>query len=187
MPKFEDKFVHFRWSGELEGKEVFCADDILTLTNDVTNNCEKGIVTFSGYEESPFRVSYDKSATVCSWRFVYYDPNYETKLAYEQGKKIECSCKCVSDAWNDWSYIPNPKWLDDCEYRIMQEEKPVTDRELAMWLSKGNGEFKIDDVPRCGYEYWYNEDEGDKPVSSILVRKWEDGEWHEPTREYLGL
>ena len=34
-------------------------------------------------------------------------------------------------------------------------------------------------------EYQYKQD--NLPVSNIMVIKWEDTEWHQPTREYMGL
>lgn len=190
MPKFEDKFVHFRWSDELEGEMVFYADDILTLMNNVASRNVKSIVTFSGFEASPFVVNDDKYATASSWRFVYYDPNYETKLAYEQGKKIECKRK--GDAWGDldWYYTPTPSWLDSYEYRIKPEgTKLVTNRELARWLAEGNGEYQMrkGDQFSCFNVYSYDAQDANEPTEIPCVRKWNDSEWHEPTREYLGL
>lgn len=189
MPKFEDKFVHFRWSDELKGKKVFYADDICSLERDVISNSNRDVVVDDGLQEQPFGVQY-VDGIVHAWRFVYYDPNYETKLAYEQGKKIEFLCKDASDAWKDWSYTPAPKWLDDYEYRIMPEETNlVTKRELAKWLAMGNGEFQVrrGDQFSCFNEYLYDAQDANEPTDILCVRKWDDDEWHKPTREYLGL
>ena len=38
-----------------------------------------------------------------------------------------------------------------------------------------------------GYGYGYGYGEGDGYGYGYVVRKWDDTEWHKPTREYLGL
>ena len=189
MSKFEKEFVHFMWSDELEGKKVFYADDIPTLIKDIANDDDRGIAEESGVRDEPFEVNGH------SWRFVYYDHNYELKRAYEQGKKIECKRK--GDAWEDWNYTPAPAWLDDHEYRIMPEEqKPVTNRELAFWLVRGYGQiYHHDDAGfrtevKTSYSYHQEEDNCDCNVCKTLhckIRKWGDTEWVTPTREYMGL
>lgn len=189
MPKFEDKFVHFRWSEELKGKKVFYAYHICHLERDVISNSSRGVVVNDGLQEQPFGVKHD-DGRVHAWRFVYYDPNYELKLAYEQGKKIECKRK--GDAWGDldWDYTPSPAWLDDHEYRIQPEgTNLVTKRELAKWLAMGNGEYQVrrGDQFSCFNDYSYDAQDANEPTEIPCVRKWNDSEWHEPTREYLGL
>ena len=80
--------------------------------------------------------------------------------------------------------------LERIELRVKPEEpKPVTERELARWLAQGNGEYYEYDCDgweshRCS-EYQYDQD--NLPVPKVMVRKWEDEEWHLPTREYMGL
>lgn len=185
--EFKPEYVRCTWSPELEGKEVCYSDSIDELWREVTSSkdnrthCEKGRST-----DYPFKCGIQK------FRFVYYDPNYSLKIAHEQGQKIECKKK--GDVWKDWDYIPAPEWLEDYEYRIMQEEEenPVTHRELARWLAQGNGEWRwynVGDVtPYAQIDFRYSVEEGFHPVKRlVLVRKWEDSEWHEPTREYMGL
>ena len=58
--------------------------------------------------------------------------------------------------------------------------------QLAEWVATGNGLLKRG----CCITNYVSFDEIDEnsPVSdATLVRKWGDKEWHEPTREYLGL
>lgn len=79
----------------------------------------------------------------------------------------------------------------------------ATNRELSKWLVQGNGEmtFKsksesdIDHLvfaSHC-YEEEYADEECDKALkrnddgSWIVVRKWEDTEWHEPDVQYMGI
>lgn len=76
-------------------------------------------------------------------------------------------------------------------YRIGSEE-PEKDRyllnkELAMWLSKGNGQMMRENNEKitltCTYDY--SDSSGSRiPYMYIKVRKWEDEEWHEPTYSY---
>ena len=171
---------------------MFFADYIPDLQQKVENNDIKDYTKVIQSDELlPFRME-DGRAT---WQFVYFDPNYELKRAHEQGKKIECKRK--GDAWKDWDYTPSPAWLDDHEYRIMQEEqKPVTNRELALWLVRGNGQiYHYDDTgfrteAKTSHGYHQEEDNYDCNVCKDLhckIRKWEDSEWHEPSREYMGL
>ena len=188
MPQFQKRYVHFMWDDKLQGKEVFFANTVEQLSKLVLENQDKRKVFSSGNKAAPFSINGDPFCN--KWMFIYYDPNYEFKVAFEQGKKIECKRK--GDAWEDWNYTPDPEWLDDYEYRIKPEEsKPVTNRELARWLSQGNGEYKTyedSDLSTYNHYYYYYKDcEADAPVKIPYVRKWEDTHWHEPTREYMGL
>ena len=79
---------------------------------------------------------------------------------------------CENSSWRHCAEIP--------------ELNPVTNRELASWLAKGNGEVKADDVVYSNWNY-YNDKENNPIKDSLLVRKWDDTEWRKPTREYIGL
>lgn len=184
MPKFETKYIHVKWSDELDGKHVFFADHSLYLKERVENNdirYYKEVTRGGSY--LPFRTRYTEEC----WKFCYYDPYYDLKVALEQGKVIQVDT-------SEWKDLLFPVWdLNPERYRIKPEEpdesKPVTNRELARWLAQGNGEYYEYDCDgweshRC-IEYQYEQD--NLPVSNVMVRKWEDEEWHEPTREYLGL
>lgn len=95
--------------------------------------------------------------------------------------------------WTHGAEIPSKK----------PESRRVTNRELSKWLVQGNGEmtFKskserdIDHLvfaSHC-YEEEYADEECDKALkrnddgSWIVVRKWDDTDWHEPTAAYMGL
>ena len=80
----------------------------------------------------------------------------------------------------------NTAWRHCAEIPEVLESKLATCRELNSWLAKGNGEVKDTDVVYSNY-YYYNYQENNPINDSILVRKWDDTEWHKPTREYLGL
>lgn len=113
MELFDKRFVYFMWDDELRGKECFYDDDIEGLQQSVNDNNEnfKGVLEpdSSAY---PFRPVL--SGTACfSWKFAYYDPNYECKVAYNEGKQIQHREK-GTHAWSDGT----PAWDGRYEYRI---------------------------------------------------------------------
>lgn len=69
------------------------------------------------------------------------------------------------------------------------ETKLATNRELARWLSGGNGEVKGWGGDLVTHTWLaYPIDDADKSVpEKVFVRAWDDEDWHAPTREYLGL
>lgn len=79
-------------------------------------------------------------------------------------------------------------WTHGAE--IPEEPKPrrATNRELAEWLAKGNGQKSGNKgiVACISYSYGHLADdcEIDK---NVVVRKWGDCLWHEPTVDYMGL
>ena len=71
---------------------------------------------------------------------------------------------------------------------IPEEPKPrrATNRELSKWLAKGHGEYT--NTLCCATTYITYADSEESEVSeNILVRKWEDAVWHEPTVDYMGI
>lgn len=68
-------------------------------------------------------------------------------------------------------------------------EVTVTYRELARWLAEGNGEVKDenDEGTICMSRFYWEGQENNAVEDSIHVRKWDDTEWNQPTREYIGL
>lgn len=81
---------------------------------------------------------------------------------------------CQYSTWKHCAEIPESK------------PKSVTYRELARWLSEGNGEVMWSTTVCSNWNY-SNDDENEALDESFTVRKWDDTEWHKPTREYLGL
>ncbi len=65
----------------------------------------------------------------------------------------------------------------------------VTNRELSKWLAKGHGEYTNTVCCSTSYiTYEYFLDSAESEVSeNILVRKWDDVDWHEPTVDYMGI
>ena len=77
-------------------------------------------------------------------------------------------------------------WRHCAEIPEEPEQKPVTRRELARWLAQGNGEVKDGNVVYSDWDY-FAENENKAVNDGMVVRKWDETEWHKPTREYLGL
>ena len=88
---------------------------------------------------------------------------------------------------NDFPVIcKNSTWKHCAEIPEVPESKLVTYRELARWLAKGNGEVMWANNVLSNWNY--STDEENKALDeSLSVRKWDDTEWHKPTREYIGL
>lgn len=80
----------------------------------------------------------------------------------------------------------NSTWRHCAEIPEVPESKPVTCRELAHWLAKGNGEVKNANTICPNWNYW-DYQENCIVKNYLYVRKWDETEWHKPTREYLGL
>ena len=81
----------------------------------------------------------------------------------------------------------------DYQYCAEIPEEPksrrVTNRELSKWLAKGHGEYTNTLCCSTSYiTYEYFLDSAESEVSeNILVRKWDDVDWHEPTVDYMGI
>ena len=96
---------------------------------------------------------------------------------------------------NVFAFIPNRCYpvigtndnLDHCAEIPEVMCRRATNRELAKWLVLGNGQYQVSGG-RIWTEHHYDIGQDDDACSKfILVRKWDDTEWHKPTRDYLGL
>ena len=113
-----------------------------------------------------------------------------------------------SESWEDWEDCPdnNPFWNSNIEYRVKLDEpvevetsegkmylangaeipkkRRMTNRELAKWIAQGKGQWK--GVATCAvknsYSYIYGTDDIKVP-DSIMIRGWNETEWHEPEVE----
>lgn len=66
---------------------------------------------------------------------------------------------------------------------ILEDEPLMTNRQLAEWLAKGNGEYSSE-TSSLTFNYWqYSKGDEDKPVGDYyLIRHWKDTEWMKPTK-----
>jgi hypothetical protein len=95
-----------------------------------------------------------------------HDPECD-KLAEEVAKDGNCLPHCGGQNFED-------------------KRELVSYRELDKWLATGQGEMreKGTDIIRTSLFAGYHVGSEKIPVQNILVRKWNDTEWHEPTKEY---
>lgn len=117
MELFDKKFVYLEWDPILEGKKVFVADCLADLRKRVITDDRRffGCIVDSGFHYT-FQAPDGLNYALC-----YYDPNYECKRAYMEGKEIQARGKGSSDE-SDWYDVDRPNWLDCQEYRVKPEE-----------------------------------------------------------------
>ena len=116
MELYNKEFVYFDWDDKLEGKKGFFGDSINHLKLNVKDNrtmfygeiCHN-VNTGTNF---PFGFIDDSGSSHC-FRFCYYDPFYEFRKAYLEGKQLQF--KSRDGSWEDvWG---EPLFKDD-EYRI---------------------------------------------------------------------
>lgn len=90
----------------------------------------------------------------------------------------ECGGSVITEEkqyWKHCSLLPDPP-----------KPRRATNRELARWLIEGKAQIRHNDSDMVYVGWNYKEFEDDLPCSNnVLVRKWSDTEWHEPTVDYL--
>lgn len=130
MELFDKKFMYLEWDDVLEGKEVFLADSLVVLKRAVMLNEDRLSV-----EENDGDYPFTSPAGV-HYSMAYYDPNYECKVAWKQGKQIQYQ----SHYSFEWQDCDDPKWSEYYEYRVKPEKKwrPFKDiQELKnVWSDK---------------------------------------------------
>jgi hypothetical protein len=170
---FDKRFVHFMWDDELKGKQCFVADNIGVLKAYV-ESCESrsGRVVESGDNGYPFL--YDDADERCGsmYQFAYYDPNYEAKKAYNEGKEIQCY---VGDGWIP---VSNPSWNVDTKYRAKPEEE-----KWIVYLARYQ-----DGLTLCcsAKSYWETAKKFDGAKGKLFVgTKNEVVEWYKPRQKFV--
>lgn len=119
MINFEKRFVHYFWIDTLEGKKGFVADTLADLRSYVQNKNKPRLVTLTHSENEDFEFT-SNNINEC-YQFCYYDPNFEYKVAYEEGKEIQAWNKFIQE-WEDCKC--RPLWSDNfTEYRIKPTEE----------------------------------------------------------------
>ena len=80
-------------------------------------------------------------------------------------------------------------WQHCAEIPELPKPLRATNLELMKWLAQGKGILKISETASV---YTKVDDLNERILGNdcptgIVVRKWEDKEWHEPTVDYMGL
>jgi len=118
MELYNKKFVYFEWDKILEDKKGFVAQDIASLRRQVKDNPEAMVtLSSSGDDVCPFTY-YDDGEITCDYQFAYYDPYYEFRKAYLEGKQLQF--KNHNGDWEDVLEGFAPLFTTD-EYRIKPE------------------------------------------------------------------
>lgn len=99
-------------------------------------------------------------------------------LVYAYIPKRPFNVIAYANAWCHCAKIPDEN----------QKFRRATNRELAKWLAQGNGECsRINSVSALASNEYVRDDEQDECDELLVIRKWDDAEWHEPTADYMGL
>lgn len=174
---FDKKYLVMPDEKDIIGKKVFYSDHLDALVRDVeSGDSGKAKQLDAMFTESnlPFDVN------GAYWGLAYHDPNYEAKVAYSQGRKIQYSK--VNGVWVD---APEPRWYEDGKYRIAPEPgtRRYTNRELAEWVADNRGQI-LKRNRMVSVSYYYLEGYDDAPVpGNVKIRAWSETDWHEPLVE----
>lgn len=157
MPMFNKEYVHVVADENLYGKYGYFADNIDSVIKYVTDSCAHFWGKLSCDESSNPSFPFIKEENNMHYRFFYCDPGIHHGPGHV---------------------------------------RRITNRELSLWLAHGNGEacYFRDGAQSsdCFTEFRYPPDERDMHVSNyppdrLMIRRWYDAEWHEPTSDYIGL
>lgn len=95
----------------------------------------------------------------------------------------------VKNESNKFRFITEDKCAWQLFYLVEESKEDIlcTEQELVRWLAEGKGLYK-DCVDICSSGYCFRDGEENKTVDKhTRVRKWDDPEWHRPSRKYMGL
>ena len=158
MELYNKEFVYFEWDKELEGKKGFVAQNITALRGQVKDNL-KTMVTLSSSDDDvyPFTYFIDNGFT-SDYQFAYYDPHYEFRRAYLEGKQLQ-----FKDSTGNWRDVEGEPIFTRDEYRIKPETMyyveyfnnhiaKMTSPTLENVLFQSTNEFEID---RFIYDHEY--------------------------------
>ena len=121
MELYDSKFVYFDWDDKLEGKKGFFSNDINTLKQAVNDNRTAWYRKVSKNTKSDNQFPFDfidEDGWHTHSRFCYYDPYYEFRKAYLEGKQLQF--KNDKGGWEDVLDGFAPLFTTD-EYRIKPE------------------------------------------------------------------
>lgn len=78
-------------------------------------------------------------------------------------------------------------WAHCAEIPERPKPRRATNRELSKWLAQGNGEWKANNENFSRRRAYFDYTDDLAPVLNVLIRKWDDDDWREPTVDYMGL
>jgi len=120
---FDKQFLVMPDDKDAIGKKVFYNDNLHGLIKDVENGNFNNVGVLDSIDDADCDCCFvvaDVGWNLAYWQFVYYDPNYDVKVAYyKKGKQIQFKSHIV-DNWSDCCV--EPCWDDNCDYRIKPDE-----------------------------------------------------------------
>ena len=109
-------------------------------------------------------------------------------LVWDSDEKYPCVLNvCAIVNREDFRVITERSAWRHCAEIPEEPKKLATYRELSRWLAEGNGEMKAGSELAYTHMNYNLSRANSEADSTAKVRKWDDTEWHKPTREYLGL
>lgn len=110
MELYDKKNVYFEWDDKLEGKKGFFANTINGLKSKVESGFELLECHFSN---NPTGFHFSNSISNSAYQFFYYDPYYEFRKAYNEGKQLQ-----FKDCSGNWEDVAGEPLFKNGEYRI---------------------------------------------------------------------
>lgn len=111
--------------------------------------------------------------------------------------RFDCPDKCtlivgyLNGEWRtegglSWTHVYPIEWnKDKVAEALNPKPKRMTNRQLAMWLAKGNGQVKYE-TSYLSVNHGYPEGiDHEETLEELRVRKWDSEEWIEPTVDLL--
>lgn len=124
MELFNKKFVYFMWDDNLKGKKGYILDDIKSIKEIVNSNQGNiDVIDYSGDDTNPFK----EEGLNIKYKFAYYDPNYDIKIAYNEGKVIQFKDTHSDYEWKDCVSIEG--FIDDNSFQFR-----VRPNNIKWWI-----------------------------------------------------
>lgn len=113
---FNKRFILFP-DEDCLGKKVFYADSYRALLEEVESGDSGRVRTIDGaHKDEVYPFNIDGT----NWVMAYYDPAYAAKVAYSQGKQIQC--KHAEDTYTVWTDVDAPNWCSEHVYRVKPDK-----------------------------------------------------------------
>lgn len=183
MKLIDTRFLYCIWDDALIGKKVFAHDNATELIhrlkeNDEIDDMKVTIVKRSSISTIPFVVQ--RGINTYDYTFVYYDPLFKYKQAYEKGYRV-----MYRKDKGSWLKVTEDHNWDATDYSYtIDRSKLITHIGLTEWCAKGNGVWRQKGTKTSWPYHTCSEEYENDKAENIEVRKWRDTQWHEPTMDY---
>ena len=120
MEIYNKKYVYFDWDDKLEGKKGFFGDNINHLKLNVKDNRTMfyGEICHNVNTNTDYPFGFiDELGSAHCFRFCYYDPYYEFRKAYLEGKQLQ-----FKNGNGNWEYVVGEPLFNGDEYRIKPDD-----------------------------------------------------------------